>query len=32
MEHKYKSVLQFEKYIVKEISYKTNESYLVDNE
>lgn len=32
MEHKYKSVLQFEKYIVKEISYKTNEAYSADND
>ncbi len=28
MEHKYKSVLQFEKYIVKEIHYQANESYI----
>lgn len=28
MEHKYKSVLQFEKYIVKEIRYQANESYI----
>lgn len=29
MEHKYESVLQFKKYIVKEISYRANESYKV---
>lgn len=28
MEHKYKSVLQFKKYIVKEIYYQANESYI----
>ncbi len=27
MDHKYKSVLKFEKYIVKEICYRANESY-----
>lgn len=31
MEHKYKSVLQFEKYIVKEIYYRANESYIAHN-
>lgn len=31
MEHKYKSVLQFEKYIVKEIHYQANESYTASD-
>lgn len=32
MTNKYRSVLHFEKYIVKEISYRTNESYTKHND
>ena len=32
MTHQYRSVLHFEKYIVKDITYKTNEAYTEHNE